>query len=329
MENRRAAAEGVVGDNSSSLHHTCSRNDAGGAYASDLPWYRRLWVGMEVGPSGVNQTDPSFYSRASEQAIVDGLLKANVDLRRNLMKDQDFAITTRAWRAGAGTRWPRSLGEITDAARHSLPIVACCRIQYDTAAWWAHYPDWRMETGFNPAALARASATTPVILTTRRKIAAELMKYDIVGFHDMLDFGFSHLRMQLLPETNCQPRFAIYKMEMPRPAKPTWDADWDKILEFRANSNTRFCHELQSFVHATRPGVAVDYNYHGYPPFSWVVGELPVRHAINGDFVTAESLPWIFGYNNPSLLASLFWRELRINWSRRWPPRGRYYARVL
>jgi hypothetical protein len=277
-----------------------------GRGSSELPWYRRLWVGMEVGPSGVNQTDSIFYSRASGQAIVESLLKANVDYAVIFMKDQDFAYyNSNLARRCPGLGGRDLLREITDAAsKHSLPIVAYCQIQYDTSAWWAH-PEWRMED-WNGNSIGSRLCYNSGYLDYTKKVAAELMQYEIVGFHfDMLDFGFSP-PYGCFCENNCQPRFRDeYKMEMPRPAKPTWDAGWEKILEFRANSNTRFCRELQTFVHATRADVAVDYNYHGYPPFSWVVGELPVRNALNGDFVTAESLPWIFGYNNPSLL-SLF-----------------------
>ncbi len=271
-----------------------------------LPWYRRLWVGMEVGPSGANQTDPVFFSRARGQDIVEGLLKANVDYAVIFMKDQDYAYyNSNLARRCPGLAGRDLLAEITDAAhKHSLPIVAYCQIQYDTSVWWDH-PEWRMEDATGNSIHSRLCYNSGYLEYTK-KIAAELMQYEIVGFHfDMLDFGFGP-PYGCFCAGNCQPRFREeYKTEMPRPTKPTWDADWEKVLEFRSNSNTQFCRELQAFVHSQRPEVAVDYNYHGYPPFSWAVGELPVQTALNGDFVTAESLPWIFGYNNPSLL-SLF-----------------------
>ena len=283
-----------------------------GKDSSAVPWYRRLLVGIEVGPSGVNQQDPFFFSRASGEAIVENLLKAKVEYAVIFMKDQDFAY----YNSNLARRCPGLGGrdlftEITEAARkHSLPIVAYCQIQGDTSAWLAH-PDWRMEE-WNGNSIHSRLCYNSGYLEYTKKIATELMQYDIVGFHfDMLDFGFGP-PYSCFCSLNCQPRFRDeYKMEMPRPKAPTWDADWEKILEFRANSNTRFCRELQAFVKSQRPEVAVDYNYHGYPPFSWVVGELPVRHAENGDFVTAESLPWIFGYNNPSLL-SLFMAGARL-----------------
>ena len=81
------------------------------------------------------------------------------------------------------------------------------------------------------------------------------------------------------------------------PKGVTWDETWDRMLQFRCDSNTRFCRELKDFVHAKRPELSVDYNYHGYPPFSWILGELPVNMGGIGDLVIAEGLPWVFGYN--------------------------------
>lgn len=273
---------------------------------TDLPWYRHRLLGIEVGPSGANDQDSIFYSRVSGKEIVKNLLKAKVEYAVIFMKDQSFAYyNSKIVRKCPGLGERDLLREILDEAReHGLPIVAYCQIQYDTSAWWA-YPEWRMEDWDGnsiPSRLCYNSA----YLDYNKRVAAEMMEYEIAGFHfDMLDFGFSP-PYGCFCKTNCQPRFREeYKTEMPRPSKLAWDRDWEKILEFRANSNTHFCRELQAFVHAKKPEISVDFNYHGYPPFSWVEGELPVQHAMNGDFVTAEGLPWIFGYNNPSLL-SLF-----------------------
>jgi hypothetical protein len=128
-----------------------------------------------------------------------------------------------------------------------------------------------------------------------------MLAYEIAGFHvDMLDFGFGppwgcwcdHCR-KLFREK--------YQREMPKGV--TWDEDWDRMLEFRCESNTAFCRELQDHVHQRRADVSVDFNFHGYPPFTWFVGERPVQHAASGDFVTCEGLPWAFGHNNPSFVS--------------------------
>ncbi len=260
-------------------------------------------VGIEVGPTGANDKDQIFYSRASGKEIVANLVRARVEYAVIFMKDQDFAYYNSAVVRQCPNLGGRDLlREVLDEARKAgILIVAYFQIQYDGSAWNAH-PDWRMQdvTGKDiPGRLCYNSG----YLEYSKKGLEELLKYEISGFHvDMLDYGFG-------PPygcwcKHCQSRFRQkYNMEMPRPEKPSWDENWEKILEFRADSNTRFCQDVHAFVKSKRPEVAVDFNYHGYPPFSWFAGQLPVKHAMNGDFVTAEGLPWAFGHNNPSLLA--------------------------
>ena len=270
---------------------------------SDLPWYRRLMVGMEVGPTAANDKDQVFYSRATGKEIVENLVKAKVEYAVIFMKDQDFAYyNSKIVRQCPNLHGRDLLREVLDEAKkHDLPIIAYFQIQYDTGAWRAH-PDWRMKDVTGKDITDRLCYNSGYLDYDKRAIE-ELLEYEIAGFHvDMLDYGFG-------PPygcwcENCQAAFRRrYNMDMPRPEKPSWDAGWEKILEFRANSNTTFSQSLQSFVKAKRPDIAVDFNYHGYPPFSWIEGELPVMHALNGDFVTCEGLPWIFGHYNPSLLA--------------------------
>ncbi|MBM3496075.1 MAG: hypothetical protein FJX72_17405, partial [Armatimonadetes bacterium] len=143
-----------------------------------------------------------------------------------------------------------------------------------------------------------------------KAVLAEMMEYEIAGFHvDMLDYGFGPPVGCWCP--SCRAGFrAKYGSDLP--PMDTWDEAWDRALEFRTESNTRFCRDVQSFVQGKRPELSVDFNYHGYPPFSWYPGQTPAKHAANGDFVTAEGLPWIFGHNNPSLL-SLFMKAARAD----------------
>ena len=137
-----------------------------------------------------------------------------------------------------------------------------------------------------------------------------MLGYEINGFHfDMLDFGFA-------PPIGCWCRRCeeAFQKEFGKslPRKISWDSDWDRMLKFRYSSNARFCERLAAFVRGKRPTASVDFNYHGYPPFSWYSAERPVQHGRQGDFVTAEGLPWIFGNRNPSLLA-LFMAGARPN----------------
>ena len=51
---------------------------------------------------------------------------------------------------------------------------------------------------------------------------------------------------------------------------------------------------LTAHIRSENPNLTVDYNYHGSPPFSFEVGQRPVQHAGNGDFVTGETGVWGF-----------------------------------
>jgi hypothetical protein len=272
------------------------------------PWYRRLLVGVEIGPTGANDHDHIYMSEATGANWARALLDGKAEYGVVFMKDQNFAYyNSRLARKCPNLGDRDLLRECVDAAaKHGIPIVAYCQIQYDSAAWVAH-PDWRMKDA-NGQEIHDRLCYNSGYFEYNRQIAAEMLKYGIAGFHfDMLDFGFS------APVgcwcDHCRSRFEKeYGMAMP--SGVTWDQAWDKMLQFRCDSNTRFCQQLTSFVHDVRPAASVDFNYHGYPPFSWYPGEKPVQHATNGDFVTAEGLPWVFGNYNPSLL-SLFMAAAR------------------
>ena len=50
----------------------------------------------------------------------------------------------------------------------------------------------------------------------------------------------------------------------------------------------------------------VDFNYHGNPPFSFEVGQRPVQHAGNADFVTGETGVWGFSALGVGLNAEFY-----------------------
>ena len=255
-----------------------------------IPWYRRLWTGIEISPVTVTGKE-----------VVDNLVKAKVDYAVIFMKDGDYAY----YNSKIATKAPY-LGErdllrecLDEAEKHGMPIIAYCMVQYDGFSWNAH-PEWRMKDYEGKEIQPRLCYNSGYIEQVKQ-FAAEMMEYEISGFHfDMLDFGFG-APYGCWCDT-CKRLFKErYGIEPPQGV--TWDDAWDKMLEFRCDSNARFSEELQRFVKSQRPDVAVDFNYHGYPPFNWRVGERPVQHAVMGDFVTAESLPWAFGYKMPSLMS--------------------------
>ena len=242
-------------------------------------------------------------SQASGKRIVDCLRLAHAEYGVVFMKDMEYAYYNSKVAAkcpGLGSR--DLLSECLDEAKkHNLPIVAYCQVQYDSSSWRAH-PDWRMQDA-DGKDLGDRLCYNSGYLEFIKQVLGEMMNYPIVGFHvDMLDFGFGPPVGCFCPR--CRELFRKkYGVDMPKGV--TWDKKWDHMLQFRCDSNTRFCQEVQTFVHAKRPELSVDFNYHGYPPFSWLPGEMPSQHARNGDFVTCEPLPWAFGHNTPSFL-SLF-----------------------
>ncbi len=268
-----------------------------------LPWYRRALVGIEIGPTGANDKDAVFMSKATGKAFIEHCRTARAEYVVVFMKDQNFAY----YNSQVARKCP-NLGErdllrecLDEAKKVNMPVIAYVQVQYDTSSWNAH-PEWRMKDSSGKEIGGRLCFNSGYVEFIKQ-ILDELMKYEINGFHiDMLDYGFAASYGCWCEK--CQTLFReTYGVAMP--AGVTWDDAWEKMLEFRCNSNTRFCQTLQAFVRSQRPDVSVDFNYHGYPPFSWLPGQRPVQHALNGDFVTAEGLPWIFGHTNPSLL-SLF-----------------------
>jgi hypothetical protein len=265
------------------------------------PWYRRLRVGIEVGPTGANSQDDVYMAAASGREIVANLVRAQAEYAVIFMKDHKFAY----YNSRVATKAP-NLGErdllqecLEEAHKVGLPLIAYCQVQYDTSSWEAH-PEWRMHDAEGKEIRGRLCYNSGYVEFIKA-LLGEMMAYAIVGFHiDMLDFGFQAPYGCWCP--HCRSWFhSTYGH--PMPAGLTWDGSWAEMLQFRYDSNTRFCQELSAFVRARRPEFSVDFNYHGYPPFSWEAGQRPVQHARNGDFATAEGLPWVFGYNNPSLLA--------------------------
>jgi hypothetical protein len=271
------------------------------ARPDSIPWYRRTLVGIEVGPTGANNEDPQFFARASGREMIASMAAAHAEYAVVFMKDQDFAY----YNSRVAEKCP-ALGErdllaecIEEAKKHSLPVVAYCQVQYDSSSW-RKFPEFRMHDAQDREIPDRLCFNSGY-LDRVKQFADEMMEYAIAGFHfDMLDQGFG--KPWGCWCGNCQRKFrARFGMSMPKERE--WNADWEKVLQFRYDSSSGFAESLRQHVRNKRPELSVDFNYHGYPPFDWQAGERPVQHAAMSDFVTAEGLPWAFGYSMPSFLA--------------------------
>ncbi len=182
-----------------------------------------------------------------------------------------------------------------------MPVIAYCVVQAGGFAYQQH-PEFRMrDAGGND--MGRMCFNTGY-RDFMKQLLAEMLAYGIDGFHiDMLDQGFG-------PPYGCwcdacRTGFqAEYGRPMPKGV--TWDEDWDRMLEFRYETSAKFAKELYAHVKSMKPSASVDFNYHGNPPFSWEVGQRPVQHAGNSDFVTGETGVWGFSALGVGLNAEFY-----------------------
>ncbi len=272
------------------------------------PWYQRYLVGMEVGPTGAqfgnsDPTDNRFAAKFDGREIVEQCKRANCDYVVLWARDGDYAYyNSKLCRKapGLGTRDP--LREAVDKAHQlGMPLIAYCVVQQNGHFLHEH-PEFEMRDA-QQHGISRFCLNSGY-LTAMKKIVDEQLAYGIDGFHiDMLDQGFG-------PPygcwcDTCRKQFEAEYHE-PMPTGPTWDAKWDRMLEFRYRSSESFEKELVAHIRAARPHVSVDFNYHGNPPFSWEVGQRPVQHAGNADFVTGETGVWGFSALGVGLNAEFY-----------------------
>jgi hypothetical protein len=262
----------------------------------DRPWFCRSLVGMEVGPTGAqfgysDPNDARYCSQFDGREIVRRCVSAHCDYLVIWARDGDYAYynsTLLPKAPGLGERDP--LRETMDeAARHNLPVIAYCVVQQGGHYLRGH-PEFEMR---DPAGnrIGRLCYNSGY-LEAMKRIVAEQLAYGIAGFHiDMLDQGFG-------PPYGCWCEHCrkIFEAEYghPMPTGATWDEKWDHMLEFRYTTSERFERALYDYVKSLNPRATVDFNYHGNPPFSWEVGQRPVQHAGNADFVTGETGVWGF-----------------------------------
>jgi hypothetical protein len=198
---------------------------------------------------------------------------------------------------------------VTEARRQKLTVLAYYSVDRDAWAGRQH-PSWRMkdadgtavdEDRYPPewAAMGFLCYNSPYRDYVRQQVE-EILQYQIDGFHfDMLWFGHSG---KVCYCEYCRKLFREeYGIEMP--VEPSWNDAWRKFLQFRYDSNARFCEELSQFIRRRSPNVSIMYNYHGTPPNSWQEGMLPVKHRLNSDYGTGEGYPMRFGHHYASFMA--------------------------
>jgi hypothetical protein len=272
------------------------------------PWFERSIVGMEVGPTGAQfgHSDPedTRYCRVWDgREIVQRCVQANAEYLVLWLRDGDYAyydskLLPKA--PGLGARDP--LRDAMDEAKtHGLPIISYCVVQQG-GIYLQQHPEWQMrDADGNP--IGRFCFNSGY-LEAIKAMVAEQMDYGIDGFHiDMLDQGFGK-PYGCWCET-CQSQFQE-RFGRPMPKALSWDEDWDQVLQFRYDTSERFERELTAYIKSVNPAVTVDYNYHGSPPFSFEVGQRPVQHAGNGDFVTGETGVWGFSALGVGLNAEFY-----------------------
>jgi hypothetical protein len=260
------------------------------------PWFTRALVGMEVGPTGAqwghsDTNDSRYCARFDGREIVRHAVAAHSQYLVLWVRDGDYAyydskLLPKA--PGLGARDP--LREALEEARpHKLPIIAYCVVQQGGHFLKAH-PEWEMR-GADGKPIGRFCYNSGY-LEAMKQIVAEQLAYGIDGFHiDMVDQGFG-------PPYGCwcDACRSLFDKEFgqPMPKGVAWDDAWDRMLEFRYRSSERFEQALYRHIKSINPRATVDYNYHGNPPFSFEVGQRPVQHAGNGDFITGETGVWGF-----------------------------------
>lgn len=259
-------------------------------------WYERSLVGMEVGPTGAqfghsDANDVRYCAKFDGRQIVRRCVSANCDYLVIWARDGDYAyyeskLLPRA--PGLGKR--DALREtMEEAQKYNLPVIAYCVVQQG-GHFLDEHPEYEMRD-YQGNRIGRFCYNSGY-LEVMKEIVAEQLAYGIAGFHiDMLDQGFG-------PPygcwcERCRGKFkAEYGQDMPKGV--TWDEGWDRMLEFRYATSERFEKALYEYIKKLNPKATVDYNYHGNPPFSWEVGQRPVQHANNADFVTGETGVWGF-----------------------------------
>ena len=277
--------------------------------AAAEPWFDRVLVGMEVGPTGAQfgSSDPGderYAAHFDGREIVRRCAATGAEYVVVWARDGDYAYYDSKILPkppGLGTRDPLREA-VAEARLAGMPVIAYCVVQQAGHFLNAH-PEWAMRAA-DGARIGRYCLNSGY-RAALEAILAEQLAYGVDGFHiDMLDQGFG-------PPVGCwcEACRAAWRAEfgaVPMPTGVTWDDAWDRMLEFRYRTAERFERHLAAHVRRLDPEATIDFNYHGNPPFSWEVGQRPVQHAGHGDFVTGETGVWGFSALGVGLNAEFY-----------------------
>jgi hypothetical protein len=272
------------------------------------PWYQKVLVGMEVGPTGAqfgsDPSDTGYSARFDGREVVRRCVEAKSEYLVIWARDGEYAYYNSRHQPKAPGLGERDVlrEAVEEGAKHTLPIIAYCVLQTPTQALREN-PDWRIRD-HNGQPINHLVCFNSPYRDYIKHLLAEMLSYGIAGFHlDMVDQGFG-------PPHGCwcDTCRKLFEAEYgrPMPNGVTWDEDWDRMLEFRYRTSERFEKDLYAFVRSRKPDATVDFNYHGSPPFSWEVGQRPVQHAGNGDFITGETGAWGFSALTVGLNAAFY-----------------------
>jgi hypothetical protein len=263
---------------------------------------------MEVGPTGAQfGSDPSDVGYAANfngREIVRACKRVGCEYVDIWARDAEYAYYDSKLQPKAPGLGSRDvLAEaVEEGRRQKLPTIAYCVLQTPTQALRTH-PEWHARDPAGNPIPSRVCFNSPY-RAYAKGLLKEILDHGIDGFHlDMVDQGFG------APYSCwCDACRALFEKRFgaPMPKGATWDEDWARMLQFRYDSSDRFEKELAAYVYSVNPKASVDFNYHGNPPFSFEVGQRPVQHASNGDFVTGETGSWGFSALTVGLNAAFY-----------------------
>lgn len=276
---------------------------------STASWYDSAMLGMEVGPTGAqwgysNPSDERYCAKLDNALLVRLCAEAGCDYIVLWARDGDYAYYNSKILPkppGLKERDPLKDG-VEEARKYELPVIAYCVVQ-QAGHYLEQHPEFTMkDLQGNP--IPYRFCYNSGYLDAIKEIIDEILAYDVDGFHiDMIDQGFD------TPYgCACDVCKKLFKEKFGAeiPTHPTWDDTWKKFLEFRYETSANFEKSLYNYIKQKKPNVSVDFNYHGNPPFSFEVGQKPVQHGINGDFITGETGIWGFSALTVGLNAQFY-----------------------